>query len=115
MRAWVQEQSSLGTAGGAVRALARCKASDQGLLLALPDLPRIVAVSEDAVPGTCVAEVTVSCSNASGSPNVTLHSIEPSHPFNPIAISTDPAAATTFHAEVQLGDREWGRSLRAPC
>ncbi|XP_037242979.1 cadherin-related family member 4 [Falco rusticolus] len=69
---------------------------------ALPDLPRIVAVSEDAVPGTRVAEVTVSCSNASGSPNVTLHSIEPSHPFNPIAISTDPAAATTFHAEVTL-------------
>ncbi|XP_050760855.1 cadherin-related family member 4 [Gymnogyps californianus] len=69
---------------------------------ALPDLPRIVALSEDAVPGTRVAEVTVSCSNASGSPNVTLHSIEPRHPFNPIAISADPAAAATFRAEVTL-------------
>ncbi|XP_074692395.1 cadherin-related family member 4 [Strix aluco] len=69
---------------------------------ALPDLPRVVALSEDAVPGTRVAEVTVSCSNASGSPNVTLHGIEPSHPFNPIAISADPVAAATFHAEVTL-------------
>ncbi|XP_074770707.1 cadherin-related family member 4 [Athene noctua] len=69
---------------------------------ALPDLPRVVALSEDAAPGTRVAEVTVSCSNVSGSPNVTLHSIEPGHPFNPIAISADPVAATTFHAEVTL-------------
>ncbi|CAM9364119.1 unnamed protein product [Bubo scandiacus] len=69
---------------------------------ALPDLPRVVALSEDAMPGTRVAEVTVSCSNASGSPNVTLHGIEPGHPFNPIAISADPVAAATFHAEVTL-------------
>ncbi|KAM9227002.1 cadherin-related family member 4 [Leptosomus discolor] len=69
---------------------------------ALPDLPRVVALSEDAVPGTRVAEVTVSCSNASGSPNVTLHGIEPGHPFNPIAISADPVATTTFQAEVTL-------------
>uniref|UniRef100_A0A663EU04 Cadherin domain-containing protein n=1 Tax=Aquila chrysaetos chrysaetos TaxID=223781 RepID=A0A663EU04_AQUCH len=53
---------------------------------ALPDLPRVVVLSEDAVPGTCVAKLTVSCSNVSGSPNVTLHGIEPGHPFNPIAI-----------------------------
>ncbi|KAM6060055.1 cadherin-related family member 4 [Theristicus caerulescens] len=83
-------------------ALARCKASPWGLPPALPDLPRVVALSEDAAPGTHVAEVTVSCSNASSSPNVTLHSIEPGHPFNPIAISTDPAAAATFQAEVTL-------------
>ncbi|XP_008940707.1 PREDICTED: cadherin-related family member 4, partial [Merops nubicus] len=29
---------------------------------ALPDLPRVVTLSEDAAPGTCVAEVAVSCS-----------------------------------------------------
>uniref|UniRef100_A0A6G1S1S2 Cadherin related family member 4 n=1 Tax=Hypotaenidia okinawae TaxID=2861861 RepID=A0A6G1S1S2_9GRUI len=69
---------------------------------ALPDLPRVVALSEDAMPGTRVAEVTVSCSNASGSPNVTLQSTEPGHPFNPIAISADPANATMFLAEVTL-------------
>ncbi|XP_059679163.1 cadherin-related family member 4 [Gavia stellata] len=69
---------------------------------ALPDLPRVVALSEDAAPGTRVAEVTVSCSNASGSPNVTLHSIQTGHPFNPIAISANPMAATTFQAEVTL-------------
>ncbi|XP_068275949.1 cadherin-related family member 4 [Nyctibius grandis] len=69
---------------------------------ALPDLPRVVALSEDAAPGTRVAEVTVSCSNASGSPNITLSGIEPGHPFNPIAISADPAAAATFRAEVTL-------------
>ncbi|GAB0194690.1 cadherin-related family member 4 [Grus japonensis] len=69
---------------------------------ALPDLPRVVALSEDAVPGTCVAKVTVSCSNASGSPNVTLRGIEPGHPFNPVAISADPVAAATFQAEVTL-------------
>ncbi|KAK4815108.1 hypothetical protein QYF61_015591 [Mycteria americana] len=69
---------------------------------ALPDLPRAVALSEDAAPGTRVAEVTVSCSNVSGSPNVTLHGIEPGHPFNPIAISADPVATATFQAEVTL-------------
>ncbi|KAM6387645.1 LOW QUALITY PROTEIN: cadherin-related family member 4 [Pluvialis apricaria] len=69
---------------------------------ALHDLPLVVALSEDAEPGTRVAEVTVSCSNASGSPNVTLHGIEPNHPFNPIAISADPTANTTFRAEVTL-------------
>ncbi|XP_029852102.1 cadherin-related family member 4 [Aquila chrysaetos chrysaetos] len=69
---------------------------------ALPDLPRVVVLSEDAVPGTCVAKLTVSCSNVSGSPNVTLHGIEPGHPFNPIAISADPAAPATFQAEVTL-------------
>ncbi|XP_075618934.1 cadherin-related family member 4 isoform X2 [Balearica regulorum gibbericeps] len=69
---------------------------------ALPDLPRVVALSEDAAPGTLVAKVTVSCSNASGSPNVTLRDIEPGHPFNPVAVSADPAAAATFQAEVTL-------------
>ncbi|KAM9276671.1 cadherin-related family member 4 [Morus bassanus] len=68
----------------------------------LPDLPRVVTLSEDAAPGTHVARVTVSCSNVSGSPNITLHGLEPGHPFNPIAISVDPAAATTFQAEVTL-------------
>ncbi|XP_064579873.1 cadherin-related family member 4 isoform X3 [Zonotrichia leucophrys gambelii] len=68
----------------------------------LPDLPRVVTLSEDTVPGTRVAEVTVSCSNSSSSPNVTLHSIEPEHPFNSIAISSDPTDATTFRAEVTL-------------
>ncbi|XP_074008624.1 cadherin-related family member 4 [Numenius arquata] len=69
---------------------------------ALHNLPLVVALSEDTAPGTRVAEVTVSCSNASGSPNVTLHSMEPGHPFNPIAISADPMAATRFQAEVTL-------------
>ncbi|XP_074406185.1 cadherin-related family member 4 isoform X3 [Zonotrichia albicollis] len=68
----------------------------------LPDLPRVVTLSEDTVPGTRVAEVTVSCSNSSSSPNVTLHSIKPEHPFNSIAISSDPTDATTFRAEVTL-------------
>ncbi|XP_066183138.1 cadherin-related family member 4 [Sylvia atricapilla] len=68
----------------------------------LPDLPRVVTLSEDTVPGTRVAEVTVSCSNSSGSPNVTLDSIEPNHPFNSITISSDPMDATTFQAEVTL-------------
>ncbi|XP_068057662.1 cadherin-related family member 4 isoform X2 [Anomalospiza imberbis] len=68
----------------------------------LPDLPRVVALSEDTASGTRVAEVTVSCSNSSGSPNVTLDSIEPDHPFNSIAISSDPTDATTFRAEVTL-------------
>ncbi|XP_039590125.1 cadherin-related family member 4 [Passer montanus] len=69
---------------------------------ALPDLPRVVALSEDTVPGTRIAEVTVSCSNSSSSPNVTLASIEPDHPFNSIAISSDPTDATMFRAEVTL-------------
>ncbi|XP_051483842.1 cadherin-related family member 4 [Apus apus] len=69
---------------------------------ALLDMPRVVALSEDTEPGTRVAEVTVSCSNASGSPNVTLRGTEPGHPFNPIAISVDPTAAATFRAEVTL-------------
>ncbi|XP_054136973.1 cadherin-related family member 4 isoform X2 [Melozone crissalis] len=68
----------------------------------LPDLPCVVSLSEDTVPGTRVAEVTVSCSNSSSSPNVTLHSIEPEHPFNSIAISSDPTDVTTFWAEVTL-------------
>nr|XP_031361808.1 cadherin-related family member 4 [Lonchura striata domestica] len=68
----------------------------------LPDLPRLVALSEDAVSGTRVAEVTVSCSNSSSSPNVTLDSIKPDHPFNSIAISSDPTDATRFRAEVTL-------------
>lgn len=74
-----------------------------------------MALSEDAVPGTLVAKVTVSCSNkTSGSPNITLHGIEPGHPFNPIAVSADPTAAATFQAEVGLGEGERGRSLQAP-
>ncbi|XP_009995253.1 PREDICTED: cadherin-related family member 4 [Chaetura pelagica] len=86
-------------------------------------MPRVVALSEDAEPGTCVAEVTVSCSNASGSPNVTLHGME-GHPFNPIAISIDPMAAATFRAEVTLrADAElnarrvnqYTLTLRAAC
>ncbi|XP_059712184.1 cadherin-related family member 4 [Haemorhous mexicanus] len=68
----------------------------------LPDLPRVVALSEDTASGTRVTEVTVSCSNSSSSPNVTLDSIEPDHPFNSIAISSDPTDATTFRAEVTL-------------
>ncbi|XP_071611653.1 cadherin-related family member 4 isoform X1 [Heliangelus exortis] len=63
-------------------------------------MPRVVTLSEDSVPGTLVAKVTVSCSNATGSPNVTLHSMEPGHPFNPIAISA--MSATTFQTEVTL-------------
>ncbi|XP_068550315.1 cadherin-related family member 4 isoform X5 [Anas acuta] len=87
---------------------------------ALPNLPRVVTLSEDAAPGTRVAEVTVSCSTAQGSPNVTLLCIEPrapnaptapsvtpctpepGHPFNPIAISAVGTPATTFRAEVTL-------------
>ncbi|XP_064931080.1 cadherin-related family member 4 isoform X4 [Columba livia] len=68
----------------------------------LPDLPRVVALNEDVAPGTLVAKVNVSCSNVSSSPNVTLHGIDPGHPFNPIAISADPVATTTFWAEVTL-------------
>ncbi|XP_032927601.1 cadherin-related family member 4 isoform X4 [Catharus ustulatus] len=70
--------------------------------IVLPDLPRVVTLSEDTVSGTRVAEVTVSCSNTSSSPNVTLDSIEPNHPFNSIAVSSDPIDATTFRAEVTL-------------
>ncbi|XP_065605575.1 cadherin-related family member 4 [Cyrtonyx montezumae] len=84
---------------------------------ALPDLPRIVTLSEDAVPGARVAEVAVSCSSAGSSPQVTLervesgvpmdskvtpHNADPGHPFNPIAISTDGVPASTFRAEVSL-------------
>ncbi|RLV94442.1 hypothetical protein DV515_00013145 [Chloebia gouldiae] len=68
----------------------------------LPDLPRVVTLSEDAASGTRVAEVTVSCTNSSSSPNVTLDSVKPNHPFNSIAISSDPTDATTFRAEVTL-------------
>lgn len=96
-------------------ALAGCEASPRGLPPALHDVPLVVALSEDVEPGTRVAEVTVSCSNTSGSPNVTLHGIEPNHPFNPIAISADPTAADTFRAEVRLGDGDQGRSPWAPC
>ncbi|XP_031467569.1 cadherin-related family member 4 isoform X2 [Phasianus colchicus] len=88
-----------------------------GVPPALPDLPRIVTLSEDAAPGARVAEVAVSCSNASSSPQVTLQHVEsavpvgsnvtqrntdPSHPFNPIAISADGVPASTFRAEVTL-------------
>ncbi|XP_072203569.1 cadherin-related family member 4 isoform X2 [Excalfactoria chinensis] len=84
---------------------------------ALPDLPRRVTLSEDAAPGARVAEVAVSCSNASSSPQVTLQHVEsgvpmssgvtprnadPSHPFNPIAISADGVPASTYRAEVTL-------------
>ncbi|XP_030357173.1 cadherin-related family member 4 isoform X3 [Strigops habroptila] len=79
-----------------------CEAGLCGLLPALLDLPCMVTLSEDAVPGSRVAEVTVSCSNTSGSPNVTLHGTEPSHPFSLITSSTDPMANTTFQAEVVL-------------
>ncbi|XP_064311742.1 cadherin-related family member 4 [Phalacrocorax carbo] len=90
----------------------------------LLDLPRVVTLSEDAAPGTHVAKVTVSCSNASGSPNITLHGLEPGHPFNPIAISTDPVAATMFQAEVTLRAgaelnahqvNQYALTLRATC
>lgn len=96
-------------------ALAGCEASPRGLPPALHGLPLVVALSEDAAPGTRVVEVTVSCSNASGSPNITLHGIEPGHPFNTITVNTDPMVTTTFRAEVRLGDGERGRSPRAPC
>ncbi|KAJ7417512.1 cadherin related family member 4 [Pitangus sulphuratus] len=91
---------------------------------ALPDLPRVVTLSEDTVPGALVAEVSVSCSNMSGSPNVTLDSIEPDHPFNPIAISADPTSATMFRAEVTLSAgveldahrvNQYTLTLRAAC
>ncbi|OXB78653.1 UNVERIFIED_CONTAM: hypothetical protein H355_002618 [Colinus virginianus] len=88
-----------------------------GVPPALPDLPRIVTLSEDAVPGARVAEVAVSCSSAGSSPQVTLERVEsgvpmdskvtprnadPGHPFNPIAISADGVPASTFRAEVSL-------------
>ncbi|XP_053932911.1 cadherin-related family member 4 isoform X5 [Cuculus canorus] len=91
---------------------------------ALPDLPRVVALSEDAEPGSRVAEVTVSCTNASSSPDVTLHSTEPGHPFNPVAVSADPTAAATFLAEVTLRAgaqldahlvNQYNVTLRAAC
>ncbi|KAM6301160.1 cadherin-related family member 4 [Aegotheles albertisi] len=69
---------------------------------ALHGLPRVVALSEDTAPGTRVAEVNVTCSNASGTPNITLHGTDPGHPFNPIAISADPTDPTRFRAEVTL-------------
>lgn len=92
-----------------------------GVPPALPDLPRIVTLSEDAAPGARVAVVAVSCSNASSSPQVTLQRVESavpvgssvtprnadtSHPFNPIAISANGVPTSTFRAEVQLGGRE---------
>nr|XP_009679064.1 PREDICTED: cadherin-related family member 4 [Struthio camelus australis] len=84
---------------------------------ALLGLPRIVTVSEDVVPGTLVAKVSLACSNASSNPrvtlarvepgspfdpNVTLRSVEPGDPFNPIAISTNHTPASTFQAEITL-------------
>lgn len=101
-----------------------------GVPPALPDLPRIVTLSEDAAPGARVAEVAVSCSNASSSPHVTLQHVEsnasigssvtprnidPNHPFNPIAISADGVPASTYRAEVRLGGREWGWSMWHPA
>lgn len=88
-----------------------------------------MTLSEDAAPGTRVAEVTVSCSAMQGSPNVTLvrvepgtptdptvtpRTTEPGHPFNPIAISAVGMPATTFRAEVWLRDTVRGGSLRGP-
>lgn len=92
----------------------------------------MVTLSEDAAPGTRVAEVTVSCSTAQGSPNVTLLCIEPraptaptaptitpctaepGHPFNPIAISAIGVPATTFRAEVRLRDTVHSGSPQGP-
>ncbi|XP_061202962.1 cadherin-related family member 4 isoform X2 [Neopsephotus bourkii] len=71
---------------------------------ALLDLPCVVTLGEDAVPGTSVAEGTVSCSNTSDSPNVTLHGTEPSHPFSLITSSTDPMANTTFQVMLRAGE-----------
>ncbi|XP_061314208.1 cadherin-related family member 4 isoform X3 [Pezoporus flaviventris] len=89
---------------------------------ALLDLPCMVTLSEDAVPGTSVAEVTVSCSNTSDSPNVTLHGTEPSHPFSLITSSTDPMANTTFQVTLRAGaelNAHWMNmytlTLRATC
>ncbi|XP_074459160.1 cadherin-related family member 4 [Larus michahellis] len=91
---------------------------------ALHGLPLVVALSEDAAPGTRVVEVTVSCSNASGSPNITLHGIEPGHPFNTITVNTDPMVTTTFRAEVTLRAgaeldahqvNQYALTLRAAC
>uniref|UniRef100_A0A8C5UC99 Uncharacterized protein n=1 Tax=Malurus cyaneus samueli TaxID=2593467 RepID=A0A8C5UC99_9PASS len=76
-----------------------------------------VALSEDTVPGTRVADVTVSCSNSSGSPNVTLDSIEPDHPFNPIAINSDPTDVT-LRAGAELDAHQVNQYtliLRAAC
>jgi len=101
-----------------------------GVPPALPDLPRTVTLSEDAAPGARVAELAVSCSNASSSPQVTLQRVEsgvptgsnvaplhtdPGHPFNPIAISADGAPPSTFRAEVLLRGRERGWSTRHPA
>uniref|UniRef100_A0A8C3JA59 Uncharacterized protein n=1 Tax=Calidris pygmaea TaxID=425635 RepID=A0A8C3JA59_9CHAR len=86
---------------------------------ALHDLPLVVALSEEAAPGTRVAEVTVSCSNASGSPNVTLHGVEPGHPFNPIAISVRLGGrGVTLRAGAELDAQrvnQYTLTLRAAC
>lgn len=101
-----------------------------GVPPALPDLPRIVTLSEDAAPGARVAEVAASCSNASSSPQVTLQRVEsavpvgssvtprnadPSHPFNPVAISADGVPASSFRAEVRLGGREQNWNVWHPA
>ncbi|XP_033921747.1 cadherin-related family member 4 [Melopsittacus undulatus] len=89
---------------------------------ALLNLPCVVTLNEDAVPGTSVAEVTVSCSNTSDSPNVTLHGTEPNHPFSLITSSTDPMANTTFQVTLRAGaelNAHWvslyNLTLRATC
>ncbi|XP_014808983.1 PREDICTED: cadherin-related family member 4 isoform X2 [Calidris pugnax] len=105
-RGWWQRQRAMGMHGRLtfllLLLLGLCAPGTFVRATALHDLPLVVALSEEAAPGTRVAEVTVSCSNASGSPNVTLHGVEPGHPFNPIAISADPTATTRFRAEVTL-------------
>uniref|UniRef100_A0A8B9NSV1 Cadherin-related family member 4 n=1 Tax=Accipiter nisus TaxID=211598 RepID=A0A8B9NSV1_9AVES len=109
-------------AGQASVALTGCEAGPWGVPPALPDLPRVVVLSEDAVLGTCVAKLTVSCSNVSGSPNVTLHGIEPGHPFNPIPVgallSTASLWQVTLRAGAELDARrvnQYTLTLRAAC
>uniref|UniRef100_A0A8C3YAI8 Uncharacterized protein n=1 Tax=Catharus ustulatus TaxID=91951 RepID=A0A8C3YAI8_CATUS len=77
-----------------------------------------VTLSEDTVSGTRVAEVTVSCSNTSSSPNVTLDSIEPNHPFNSIAVMTVSQWQVTLRAGAELNARQVNQYtliLRAAC
>uniref|UniRef100_A0A663MIS9 Cadherin related family member 4 n=1 Tax=Athene cunicularia TaxID=194338 RepID=A0A663MIS9_ATHCN len=71
---------------------------------------------------TRVAEVTVSCSNASGSPNVTLHSIEPGHPFNPIPMGALLSAVSPWQVTLRAGAEldahrvnQYTLTLRAAC
>uniref|UniRef100_A0A8C3BBL9 Cadherin related family member 4 n=1 Tax=Cairina moschata TaxID=8855 RepID=A0A8C3BBL9_CAIMO len=82
----------------------------------------VVTLSEDAAPGTRVAEVTVSCSTAQGSPNVTLLCIEPRAPTAPTPtgtpLGTVPSWQVTLRAGAELDARrvnQYTLLLRAAC